>query len=54
MDLRPYLLCLAFYLLCFVLPPFKDDGLPFWVPDVLCQHSKVVLWNLLCVQMLFR
>ena len=19
--------------------PFEDNGLPFWVPDVLCQHS---------------
>ena len=26
--------------------PFKD-GLLFWVPDVLCRHSEVVLWNLL-------
>ena len=22
---------------------FKDNGLPFWMPDVLCQHSEVVL-----------
>ena len=29
-------LCLSFYLLYFVLPPFEDDGLLFWVPDVLC------------------
>ena len=28
-------------------------GLLFWVPDVLCQHSEVVLWNLLSVQMFF-
>ena len=27
--------------------PFEDTGLLFWVPDVLCQHSEVVLWNLL-------
>ena len=26
----------------------------FWVPDVLCLHSKVVLWNLLSVQMIFQ
>ena len=45
--------CLSFYLLYFVLPPFEDNGLPFWVPDVLCQHSEVVLWNLLSVQMFF-
>ena len=31
--------------------PFKDNGLPFWVPDVLCHHSEVVLWNLLSIQM---
>ena len=48
-----YLFCLSFYLLYFFLPPFKDNGLPFWVPDVLCQHSDVVLWNLLSVQMFF-
>ena len=33
--------------------PFKDNRLPFWVPDVLCQHSEVVSWNLLSVQMFF-
>ena len=53
MDLRPYLFCLSFYLLYFVLPPFEDNGLPFWVTDVLCQHSEVVLWNLLGIQMFF-
>ena len=53
-NLHPYLFCLSFYLLYFVLPPFEDNGLPFWVPDVLCQHSEVVLWNLLSVQMFFR
>ena len=37
----------------FFLPPFEDNGLLFWVPDVLCQHSEVVLWNLLSVQMFF-
>ena len=37
----------------FVLPPFKDNGLPFWVPNVLFQHLEVVLWNLLNVQMFF-
>ena len=34
--------------------PFKDNGLPSWVPDVLCQHSEVVLCNLLSVQMFFQ
>ena len=33
----------------FSLPPFEDNGLLFWVPDVLCRHSEVVLWNLLSV-----
>ena len=33
----------------FFLPPFEDNGLLFWVPDVLCQLSEVVLWNLLSV-----
>ena len=47
MELHPYLSCLIFCLLYFFLPPFKDTGLLFWVPDVLCQHSEVVLWNLL-------
>ena len=36
----------------FFLPPFEDNGLLFWVPDVLCQHSEVVLWNLLCLNVL--
>ena len=33
--------------------PFEDNGLLFCVPDVLCRHSEVVLWNLLSVQMFF-
>ena len=33
----------------FFLPPFEDNRLLFWVPDVLCLHSEVVLWNLLGV-----
>ena len=37
----------VFYI--FFLPPFEDNGLLFWAPDVLCQHSEVVLWNLLRV-----
>ena len=53
MDLRPYLFCLSFYLLYFFLPSFKDNGLLFWVPDVLCQHSEVVLWTLISFQMFF-
>ena len=46
-------LCLSFYLLYFFLPPFEDSGLLFWVPDVLCRYSEVVLWNLLSVPMFF-
>ena len=34
--------------------PFKDNRLTFRVPDVLSQHSEVVLWNLLSIQMLFQ
>ena len=29
--------------------PFEDNGLLFWVPDVLCRHSEVVLWHFLNV-----
>jgi len=44
-DGSPSLTLVSFYLLYFVLPPFEDNGLPFCVPGVLCQHSEVVLWN---------
>ena len=53
MELPPYLLCLIFRLLYFFLPVFEDNDLLFWVPDVLCQHSEVVLWNLLSIEMFF-
>ena len=39
--------------LYFFLPVFEDNDLLFWVPDVLCQHSEVVLWNLLSIEMFF-
>ena len=39
--------------LYFFLPPFEDNGVLFWVPNVLCQHSEVALWNLLNVEMFF-
>ena len=45
--------CLTFCPLYFILPPFEENGLPFWVPGVLCQHSEVVLWKLLSIQMIF-
>ena len=48
------LLSLVLSFIFFSLPPFKDNGLSFWVPDVLCQHSEVVLWNLLSVRMFFQ
>jgi len=48
-ELRPYLFCLSLCLLYFFLPPLEDNGLLFLVPDVLCWHSEVVLWNLLSV-----
>ena len=38
----------------FVLPPFKDNGLPFGVPGAYRQRSEVVLWYLLSVQMIFQ
>ena len=53
-DRSPSLFCLSFYLFYFVLPPFEDIGLLFLVPDILCQHSEVVLWNLLSAQVFFR
>ena len=40
-------------LLYFVLPPFEENGLPFWVSGVLHQCSEVVLWKLLSIQMIF-
>ena len=45
------LLCLFFFFLSFIFFPtsFRRVGLLFWVPDVLCWHSEVVLWNLLDV-----
>ena len=44
---------LSLRLLYFFLPPFEDTELLFWVPDVLCWHSEVALWNLISVQMFF-
>ena len=28
----------------FLLSVFEDNGLLFWLPDVLCQPTEVVLW----------
>ena len=52
-SLPPYPLCPFFRLLYFFLPVFEANDLLCWVPDVLCQHSEVVLWNLLSVEMFF-
>ena len=52
-ELPPHLLCLLFRLLYLFLPVFEDNGLLFWLPDVLCQPTKVVLWSLLGVEMFF-
>ena len=49
-DGAPFLPLLSLFLsFIFFLPPFEDNGLLFWAPDVLCRHSEVVLWNLLDV-----
>ena len=52
-GLHPYRFCLPFCLLYDVLYPFKENGLPFWVPGVLRQCSEVVLWKLLSIQRIF-
>ena len=52
-KLPPHLLCLFFCLLYFFLPVFEDNGLLFWLSDVLCQPTEVVLWSLLVVEMFF-
>ena len=52
-ELPPHLLCLLSRLLYFFLPVFEDNGLLFWLPDVLCQPTEVVLWSLLGIEMFF-
>ena len=43
-DRAPSLPPLSLFLyFIFFLPVFEDNDLLFWVPDVLCQHSEVVL-----------
>ena len=47
-DGTPSLSLLSIFLSFIFFPTsFRRLGLLFWVPDVLCQHSEVVLWNLL-------
>ena len=49
-DGAPSLPLLSLFLsFIFFLPPFEDNGLLFWVPNVLCRQSEVVLWILLSV-----
>ena len=52
-GLSPQIFCHCFCLLYFVLPPFEEIGLPFWVPSVFCQCREVVLWKLFSIQMIF-
>ena len=37
----------------FNLVMFGEIGLPFWVPGILCQHSEVIFWKFLSIQMIF-
>ena len=49
-DGTPSLPLLSLFLSFIFFPTsFRRVGLLFWVPDVLCQHSEVVFWNLLDV-----
>ena len=44
-------LCLfVFYILSYLFFFFEENGLPFWVPAVVRQHSEVALWKLLSIQ----
>ena len=42
-ELPLYFSCIFFPSFIFFLPVFEDNDPLFWVPDVLCQHSEVVL-----------
>ena len=54
-DGSPSLTLLSLFLFFIFCPTsFQKNRLPFWVPGVLHQHSEVVLWNLLSVQMIFQ
>ena len=54
-DGFPSLTLLSLFLSFIVCPTsFWREWTAFLVPGVLCQHSEVVLWNLLSVQMIFR
>ena len=48
LDGAPSLPLLSLFLSFIFFPTsFRRVGLLFWVPDVLCRHSEVVLWDLL-------
>ena len=50
----PSLTILSLFLSFIFFPiSFEENRLPFWVPGVLCQHSEVVLWKWLSIQMIF-
>ena len=54
-DGSPSLTLLSLFLSFIVCPTsFWREWTAFLVPGVLCQHSEVVLWNLLSVQMIFQ
>ena len=43
----------SLFVFYFVLPRFEESRLSFWVTGILRQHSEVVLWKLLSIQMIF-
>ena len=53
-DGSPSLPLLSLFLsFIFVPTSFRRQWAAFLGADVLCRHSEVVLWNLLCIQMFF-
>ena len=53
-DRSPSLTLLSLFLSFIFCPTsFQDNGLLFWVPDVVYPHSEVVWWNFLSIQMFF-
>ena len=41
-----------FLSLYFVLPHSEEIDFPFWVSGIFCQHSEIVLWKLLHIQII--
>ena len=52
-DGSPSLPLVSLFIFIFCPTSFRRQWAAFWVPDVVCQHSEVALWNLLSVQMFF-